>query len=78
MSSLPILATVGHGIAWLAATLGQLAVWGIGIGLGYWLLGKFTNKMDVFLAQRKADIAAGRKTTFFSPRGQSTASSIIN
>lgn len=51
---LPILVTVGHGLLWFAATMGQLAVWGMGVGLGYWFIGKVTHALDAKLAGKFA------------------------
>ena len=43
---LPILATVGTGLAWFAATAGQLIFWGAGICVGFWVGKKITNTWD--------------------------------
>ncbi len=47
---LPFLVTTGNGLLWLCTTLGQLAIWGFGIGLGYWLVTKVTGAIDFKLA----------------------------
>lgn len=44
---LPILATIGSGLAWFAATAGQLIFWGAGISIGFWVGKKITNTWDV-------------------------------
>ena len=49
---LPVLVTIGNGLAWFAATVGQLFVWGAGIGLGYWAVNKLTRALDYKLAER--------------------------
>jgi hypothetical protein len=43
---LPILATIGAGLAWFATTAGQLVFWGAGIGVGFWASKKLTNTWD--------------------------------
>lgn len=43
---LPILVTIGQGLAWLAATIGQLFLWGTGVGCGLWFSKIITNKID--------------------------------
>jgi hypothetical protein len=43
---LPLLATVGAGLAWFAATAGQLIFWGAGICVGFWIGKKLTNVWD--------------------------------
>jgi|688.fasta_scaffold1590914_2 hypothetical protein len=45
---LPILATIGSGLAWFAATAGQLIFWGAGISVGFWLAKKMTNTWDQY------------------------------
>jgi hypothetical protein len=43
---LPTLVTIGAGLAWLATTLGNLFLWGIGVGFGLWAANKITGKID--------------------------------
>jgi hypothetical protein len=45
---LPILATIGSGLAWFAATAGQLVFWGAGISVGFWLGKKLTGTWDQY------------------------------
>lgn len=47
---LPLLLTVGQGLAWFAVTMSQLVIWGAGIGLGFWAIKKVTFIADVKLA----------------------------
>ena len=65
---LPVLVTIGNGLAWFAATVGQLFVWGAGIGLGYWAVNKLTKVIDYKLAQR-----AMKKSETVNASGQVTA-----
>ena len=51
---LPILATIGSGLAWFATTMGQLIVWGAGIGMGFWAIKKVTNAIDQSWANKTA------------------------
>jgi hypothetical protein len=50
---LPILATVGTGLAWFAATAGQLIFWGAGIAVGFHVGRKITGKWDQMFANAK-------------------------
>lgn len=50
---LPILATVGTGLAWFAATAGQLIFWGAGIAVGFWVGRKITGTWDQWAANAK-------------------------
>jgi len=43
---LPVLATIGTGLAWFAATAGQLIFWGAGICVGFWVGKKITSTWD--------------------------------
>ena len=43
---LPTLATIGTGLAWFAATAGQLIFWGAGICVGFWVGKKITSTWD--------------------------------
>ena len=51
---LPILTTVGAGLAWIAGNLGFLMFWGFGISIGFWIAKKATNSMDNYWHQRLA------------------------
>lgn len=51
---LPILATIGAGLAWFAGTAGQLVFWGAGIAVGFWVGRKITNSWDNYGANRTA------------------------
>jgi hypothetical protein len=51
---LPILLSIGSGLAWFALTMCQLVMWGAGIGLGFWTIKKVTNIIDAKLAERDA------------------------
>jgi len=55
---LPILVTIGQGLLWFATTVGQLFVWGAGIGLGYWAINKVTRVIDYKLASKHAEKVA--------------------
>ncbi len=48
----PTLAAVGSGLAWFAATGGQLLFFGLAIGIGLWASKKVTNLVDLKLAER--------------------------
>lgn len=50
---LPLLATIGSGLAWMITTIGSLAVWGMGVSLGYWIMTKGTKAVDTYMAARK-------------------------
>jgi hypothetical protein len=52
---LPILATIASGIAWFAATAGQLIMWGAGISVGFWVGKKITDSWDQFGAKKFAN-----------------------
>lgn len=45
---LPIIATIGTGLAWFATTAGQLIFWGAGICVGFWVGKKLTNTWDKY------------------------------
>lgn len=49
---LPTLAMIGTGLAWFAATLGQLIFWGAGITVGFWIGKKLTNVWDQWIVNR--------------------------
>lgn len=51
---LPILATIGSALLWFVTTMGQLVIWGAGLGLGIWAIKRVTNVWDQWLLNRKA------------------------
>ena len=57
---LPILVTAGHGLAWLAVTLGQLMLWGIGISFGFHVGKKAIAIMEGWGLKAKANKIAER------------------
>lgn len=49
---LPLLTTIGSGLAWFATYVGQLIVMGFGLGAGLWSSRQITDRIDLRRAKK--------------------------